>query len=104
MKKVDIYAIQGKTAEDNKVILATHKEGIEMTIDDIGRIYNEGGQYIADGKIVESGFGIGCRTHGGKRPGAGRKPSGKRNRMIYVTDEEYVKVREYIEKLRGINK
>lgn len=40
-------------------------------------------------------------THGGYREGSGRKPSGKKARNIYVTDEEYAKVKEYIEKLRS---
>lgn len=104
MINVDIYSIQGKSVEDNKIILATHKKGIGMTIDQYGRIFNEGGQYIADGEIVESGFGIGCRTHGGRRPGAGRKPSGKRNRMIYVTDAEYEQVKSFIADLRIKNR
>lgn len=38
---------------------------------------------------------------GGKRPGAGRKPSGKRDRTIYVTDAEYTAVMRYLRRLRG---
>jgi hypothetical protein len=38
---------------------------------------------------------------GGNRPGAGRKPSGKKARQIYVTDEEYQKIKDFINTLRG---
>ncbi len=60
MKKVNIFAIQGKSEDDNKIMLDTNKNGIEMTIDEFGRVYNEGGQYIADAEEVEPGEGIGC--------------------------------------------
>jgi hypothetical protein len=99
MKKVDVFAIKGKTEEDNKVILATSKKRIEMVIDDYGRIYNEGGQYIADGEVVESGFGIGC-GHGGSRPGAGRPSTGRKRAYFYVTDEEKEKIKEFIKEIR----
>jgi ribosome-binding protein aMBF1 (putative translation factor) len=39
-------------------------------------------------------------AHGGKREGAGRKPTGRRGRYIYVTDEEYTLVRQYIKLIR----
>jgi len=39
-------------------------------------------------------------THGGKRPGAGRKPSGRKPQSIYVTDDELIKIKEYILSLR----
>ncbi len=38
---------------------------------------------------------------GGQRKGAGRKPTGRKGKFIYVTDEELEKVKEYIEKLRS---
>jgi hypothetical protein len=38
---------------------------------------------------------------GGHRPGAGRKPSGKKARQIYVTDEEYEKIKDFINTLRA---
>jgi len=60
MKKVDIFSIKGNTEEDNKIIIDTHNKGIEMTIDEFGRVHNEGGVYIADAVEVESGEGIGC--------------------------------------------
>jgi len=34
--------------EDKKVVEKHFEEEIEMTIDEYGRVYNEGGQYIAD--------------------------------------------------------
>lgn len=41
---------------------------------------------------------------GGYRPGSGRKPTGRKRQFIYVTDEEYVKVKKYIEGLRKDDK
>lgn len=40
-------------------------------------------------------------NRGGKREGAGRKPSGKRKRNYYVTDQEHEEIKKLIEKLRG---
>ena len=37
---------------------------------------------------------------GGKREGAGRKPSGKKKRNYYVTDQEHEEIKKLIEKLR----
>lgn len=37
---------------------------------------------------------------GGRREGAGRKPSGKRKRTFYITDEEYSKLKKYLQSLR----
>ena len=37
---------------------------------------------------------------GGNRTNAGRKPSGKKARQIYVTDEEYQKIKDFINTLR----
>ena len=39
-------------------------------------------------------------TAGGKRPGAGRKPSGKKKRNYYVTDGEHEEIKKLIEKMR----
>jgi len=60
MKKVNIFAIQGLTEEDNKEIQRCINKDIELSIDEYGRVFTEGGQYIADAKEVESGDGIGC--------------------------------------------
>ena len=37
---------------------------------------------------------------GGKREGAGRKPSGKKKRNYYVTDQEHEEIKKLIEKMR----
>ena len=41
---------------------------------------------------------------GGNRPGAGRKPTGRKRQQIYVTDEEFTKIKEFIDQLRSIEK
>jgi len=42
-----------------------------------------------------------AHTHGGYRPGAGRKPTGRKKQVLYVTDEEHAKIKELIEQLRS---
>ena len=42
-----------------------------------------------------------AETWGGYREGAGRKPTGRRNRGFYVTDEEYTILKEYLENIRN---
>ena len=103
MNRVDICAIKGKTKEDDTSIMSTYAKQIEMTIDEFGRIFNEGGIYIADGEIVKPDEGIGCNTWGGYREGAGRKPTGRKRKYFYITDEEYEKMREFLESLRPGN-
>jgi hypothetical protein len=44
--------------------------------------------------------GYTLERRGGKREGAGRKPSGKRKRNYYVTDQEHEEIKRLIEKLR----
>ena len=39
--------------------------------------------------------------HGGHRLGAGRKSTGRKKRTIYVTDEEHIKAKRFIESIRG---
>jgi len=39
-------------------------------------------------------------THGGYRPGAGRKPTGRKKQVLYITDAEHAQVKELINKLR----
>lgn len=44
---------------------------------------------------------VNIRTEwGGYRPGAGRPATGRRKRTYYVTDEEYEKLKEYLQSLR----
>ena len=37
---------------------------------------------------------------GGKREGAGRKPTGRSKKMVYVTDEEFAEIKKLIEEMR----
>ncbi len=37
---------------------------------------------------------------GGRREGAGRPATGRKKKAFYVTDEEYEKLKEYLESLR----
>jgi hypothetical protein len=39
--------------------------------------------------------------HGGKREGAGRKSTGRKKQNIYVTDDEFAKIKAFIEELRS---
>jgi len=44
---------------------------------------------------------VNIRTEwGGKRPGAGRPSTGRKKRTLYITDEEYNKLKEYLQSLR----
>jgi len=38
---------------------------------------------------------------GGSRPGAGRKPTGRKKQTFYITDEENELLRKYLEELRN---
>ena len=60
LKKLNIYNHTGATEADNKAILEAVGAGIELTIDEFGRVYDESGQYIADAVETEKGDGIGC--------------------------------------------
>ena len=40
-------------------------------------------------------------NRGGKREGAGRKPSGKKKRNYYVTDQEHEEIKKLIELIRA---
>ena len=40
------------------------------------------------------------KQHGGFRPGAGRKLTGRKRYFLYLTEEEYEKVKEVVEKMR----
>ena len=39
-------------------------------------------------------------NRGGKRPGAGRKSTGRKKRNYYVTDQEHEEIKKLIERLR----
>jgi hypothetical protein len=38
---------------------------------------------------------------GGHRPGAGRKPTGRKRQQFYITDAEYAALKKYLENLRN---
>lgn len=42
----------------------------------------------------------GPQLWGGPRPGAGRKPTGRGKKQIYVTDDEFSQVQDFIKKMR----
>jgi len=60
-KKFTSYNYLGVTENDNKAILEAIDNEIELEIDEVGRVWNEGGQYIADAEETEKGNGIGCK-------------------------------------------
>jgi len=50
-------------------------------------------------------YGRDCKNvsiRGGHREGAGRKPTGRKRHQIYVTDSEYVKIKELIDSMRAL--
>ena len=61
LKKLNIYNHIGITEADNKAILEAINNQIELTIDELGRVYDESGTYIADAEETELGNGIGCK-------------------------------------------
>lgn len=40
-------------------------------------------------------------THGGYRPGAGRKPTGRKKQVLYITKDEYTKIKELLTQMRS---
>jgi len=38
---------------------------------------------------------------GGARPGGGRKPTGRVRKVLYVTEDEFSKIKAFLQKLRG---
>lgn len=53
--------------------------------------------YKTNPKDLKAMFGD---NRGGKREGAGRKPSGKKKRNYYVTEEEHEAIKKLIEQMR----
>ena len=60
MMNFDEYAMTGVSEEDNKAIMEHLENGIELTVDETGRVWNSGGQWIADCVDTEEGNGIAC--------------------------------------------
>ena len=55
---------------------------------------------ILDGQVTSMNV---KDNRGGKREGAGRKPSGKRKRNYYITDQEHEEIKKLIEQIREGN-
>lgn len=102
----------------------TTYKGYVIDIDNLGRqyIYNTNSPYSEDSdkivigtnyslkdiksaidKTIDVGYwvGINSPSWGGYREGSGRPSTGRKKRQLYITDEEYEKVKEYIEQLRS---
>jgi len=45
--------------------------------------------------------GLPITSHGGTRLGAGRKPTGRKKLVLYITDEEQTKIKELIAQMRS---
>ena len=58
--KFDKYSMTGATPEDCAAIQKMIDAEVDMTIDAAGRVWNEGGPYIANCVDTEPGDGIGC--------------------------------------------
>lgn len=52
MKKYNSFSFVGVTKEDRKVLDEHESQEIEVYVDHYFQAWNEGGQYIADVKIV----------------------------------------------------
>ena len=52
------------------------------------------------GKMITGKYNPNDEHRGGKREGAGRKPSGKKKRNYYVTEEEHEAIKKLIEQMR----
>lgn len=60
MREFSEYMMTGATEEDNKAIMEHLEKDIELTVDENGRVWNSGGQWIADCVYTEAGSGIAC--------------------------------------------
>jgi len=56
----DQHAMRGETSQDDKIILEHINNEVPLFVDDAGRVWNEGGEYIAKYVEVEPGDGISC--------------------------------------------
>ncbi len=55
-----IFTHKGLTKADDRSIINCLNKGIDMNLDEFGRVWNEGGQYIADVEFVGEGLGVAC--------------------------------------------
>lgn len=56
-----LYTHKGLTKADDEEIIECIVENIDMTIDEQGRVWTEGGIYIADVEYIGEGMGIACQ-------------------------------------------
>lgn len=84
-----------KQIEGNTLVqfIALTKEGCYRRIEN-GKI-GPAKQYMSDEDIE-----ILKNSWGGAREGAGRKPTGRKKKTFYVTDEEYESLQKYLKELR----
>ena len=90
-----IGIIQRKPGDAGALLLLTSGNYVQGNAGSISNL---------DQSTVKKALGI--STHGGYRQNSGRKkelPEGARVRSITVTDNEYIKVKEYIYQLRNAN-
>lgn len=62
MKKFDIYAMRGASAEDNKTLMEYINQDMEdcLFVDECGRVFDASDRYVADCIEGEAGDGICC--------------------------------------------
>lgn len=78
----------------------------EVTVDDVGDIriaVPQSGHWLSEDekeKFVLWAKRRESPTWGGQREGAGRPSTGRVKKNFYVTEDEYTKLKEYLEELR----
>lgn len=72
-------------------IIKTLPNGINLY-----RVLDKNGFTIAEYHGIEP-----VKQWGGSRPGAGRKPTGRKKQTFYITDKENELLRKYLEELRN---
>lgn len=56
MKKIYYYDVKSYASEaDERACNEAWDKEIELNVDEFGRVWNEGGQYIADVELLEDG-------------------------------------------------
>ena len=87
------FAVVQKGKED-QTITPGSIEDMNSIITDLDNGEDVGGWEDGAGNTIH------IAQHGGLRPGAGRKPTGRKKLIVYVTDEEAVAIKDLIEKMR----
>lgn len=60
IRDFDKYTMLGMTVEDNEAIMKHIDNDIELTVDERGRVWNSGGEWIANCIDTEIGSGLAC--------------------------------------------